>query len=703
MKKIELLAPAGNMECLIAAINAGCDAIYIGGKQFGARAFSNNFTDNELVEAIKYAHLYGVKIYVTVNTLIYENEVNEFIEYVRFLHTNNVDALIMQDIGMIDLVTKKFPNLEVHASTQCHVHNLDGVNVMKSMGVKRVVLARETSIEQIKHIKDNSDIDLEIFVHGALCMSYSGQCLMSSLIGNRSGNRGTCAQCCRLSYDLYSDNIKVNKDKYLLSTKDLCTIENIGKLIDIGVTSLKIEGRMKRKEYVYLVVSLYRKAIDSYYKLGYVYISDKDILELKKIFNRDFTKGYIFNEELIVNQYRPNHLGIKIGKIINIINNKVYVKLTNNVSKQDGIRILSKVDVGLTLINFYKNDVKVTEAYKNDVIYFYLKEKVFVDDKVVKTTDIKQLNDINNKLKIKKKINIDFNIEVKDLLYITITDGINTISKSYDIVENSINNPITKEAIIKQMSKLGNTIYSINKISINLDNNKFINIKQLNEARRKITDLLNDKRLYQIPFKELDYSINLPNFKIEKNTNYKIYNIEQYNKYKNISHNIYSDTLINNTIYITPRVIDKYNYDLAMVSEIGGINLKNYYTDAFLNVTNSYSLAFLHSKGSKLVTLSYELTYNQVKDIIVSYKKRYNKNPNCEVVVYGFIEAMITKYDMLKHFNINNGYLKDIKGRKFKLRKLNNYMLVYNYEIRDLKDNYLEIVNNIRYDLNKID
>ena len=202
IKRVELLAPAGDIASLRAAIEAGCDAVYLGGKQFGARAYSNNFTREDLVEAIKLCHLYGVKVYVTCNTIIYENEVPSFLDYVRFLHQNNVDAILIQDLGMLDLVRKKFPNLEIHSSTQMHIHNLDDVKLMEMLGVKRVVLARETSIDTIKDIKAHSNIDLEIFVHGSLCISYSGECLMSSLIGGRSGNRGMCAGTCRLPYNV---------------------------------------------------------------------------------------------------------------------------------------------------------------------------------------------------------------------------------------------------------------------------------------------------------------------------------------------------------------------------------------------------------------------------------------------------------------------------------------------------------------------
>ena len=322
MKKIELLAPAGNMESLIAAINAGADAVYLSGKKYGARAYAANFSDDELIEAINYAHLYDVKIYVTINTLIYENEINDFIDYVEFLYSNNVDAVIMQDLGAMDLVRQKFSELEIHASTQMNIHSLESVKLLEKLNIKRAVLSRELTIDDISHIKNNSNIELEIFVQGALCVSFSGQCLMSSLIGGRSGNRGTCAQCCRMKYDLIK-NSDVIDSGYLLSTKDLCALNNIDKLIDIGVDSLKIEGRMKRKEYVYLAVSLYRKAIDSYCDTGKINITSKDIYDLKKIFNRKFTQGFLFNENNnnFINKERPNHQGVEIGKVISIKNN----------------------------------------------------------------------------------------------------------------------------------------------------------------------------------------------------------------------------------------------------------------------------------------------------------------------------------------------------------------------------------------------
>ena len=345
MNKVELLAPAGDFSCLKAAIEAGCDAVYIGGKLFGARAFSSNFTDDEIIKAINYAHLFGVKVYVTTNTLIYDKEVERFLEYILFLHKNNVDAVIIQDLGMLDLVRQTFPNLEVHASTQMHIHNLDGASFMEKLGVKRVVLARETSISKIKEIKEKTNIDIEIFIHGALCVSYSGQCLMSSLIGNRSGNRGTCAGSCRQSYSIVDENNNIIlNNKYPLSMKDLCSLENLKTLLDIGVTSLKIEGRLKTEYYLATVINTYRAAIDDYAKDPDNYDYTKYLKELEKTKTRGLTTFY-FNDknnrdfqEYEGKQYNPNYeFG---GKVQECETKKSIIEIKNRLQIGDTLELI---------------------------------------------------------------------------------------------------------------------------------------------------------------------------------------------------------------------------------------------------------------------------------------------------------------------------------------------------------------------------
>lgn len=715
MKRPELLAPAGNFDSLVAAIAAGCDAVYLSGKLYGARSFAGNFSNEEIIEAVKYAHLYGVKIYVTVNTLIYDAEVPNFIEYVRFLYKSNVDALIIQDIGMFDLLRKKFPKLELHCSTQMHIHNLEGTKLMEELGASRVVLARETPIELIKEIKDNTNIELEIFVHGALCVSYSGQCLMSSLIGGRSGNRGTCAQCCRQPYELYCNDVKINEDKYIISTKDLNTLDNIGELIEANVDSLKIEGRMKRPEYVYYVVSLYRKAIDSYIESGKVKITNNDIYELKKIFNRDFTKGFIFHEENsnFINSFRPNHLGVEVGKVISVNDKYVKIKLSDELGVQDGIRIIGNEDFGMNIQVMTMNRKRVDLAYPGDTIELVMDYTPKINSQVLKTSDNRQLNRIKDLIKSsKRKIKICFTISAKvgENLKLTISDynNIETIDMDF-IVDASIKNPISKENIEKQLSKLGDTIYELNRIEYDIDDNIFIPIGVINEARRRAVEKLNEKRLYNYDFVEKEYTCDVPNYEIRKS---KVYLANSHDEYENALNKDYNEVIVDydyeeGARLLLSRVIE-YHKELSsskiMVSELGSIRKYkdlDLTSEYFLNVVNSYSVALLHSLGINKVTLSIEMNDYQIERLIRSYHERYNKHPNVEVIISLRPESMIMKYDLFngKYNKNNNYYLKDKYNNKFPVISKDSKTIIYNYEVLKKKDynKYYDMgVNSIR-------
>jgi len=708
MKKIELLAPAGNMNSLKAAIMAGCDAVYLGGKLFGARAFSKNFSNDELIEAIKYSHLYGVKVYVTVNTLIYENEVDSFLEYIDFLHKNNVDAIIIQDLGMFDLVRKTFPNLEIHASTQMHIHNLDGVKLMEKLGMHRVVLARETSIDDIKNIKNNTNIELEIFIHGALCISYSGQCLMSSLIGGRSGNRGACAGSCRLPYDVItSDGNKLNKGKYPISTKDLNSLEHIGELIDAGVSSLKIEGRMKSPEYVYMVVCIYRKAIDSYYKKGTVDIDDSQLLKLKKIFNRNFTKGFLFNTDNndLINDYRPNHMGVPVGKIISYNKGIAKIKLTDKISIGSGLRVIGKnKDVGVLVNDFYINDKLVKSANSGDIIRIKINDTVDINDLVVITTD-KEISDeidtIINSNPRKVLINGKFIGKVNDNLSLTINDGVNEVTIEGINVDTSINRPVDRDTVYEKLNKLGDTVYKFNNLDIILDNNAFFPIKEINELRRMTIEKLNNLRLYSTNYKKCDYYIDVPDFKRERLLACLVDNDNDLDRKYDI---VYSENDLENTIKKLPRVISRYPElnKLIMVSEIGAFNkYKNVDTDFSLNVVNSYTVAFLHSLGARKITLSYELNDTQIKELINEYHNRYGKHPNLELIVNAYEEVMVSKFSLNKYYNQDNLYLRDMFKNKYKIKNKNNLMYIYNYKKRDIYNTkYYDMgINSLRFNL----
>jgi putative protease len=705
MKKPELLAPVGSIESLYAAIEAGADAVYLSGKKYGARVYANNFNDEELIEAIKYAHIYGVKVYVTVNTIIYEYEVEDFINYIDMLHKNNVDAIIIQDIGMFDLIRKTYPNLEIHISTQMHVHNIEGVKFFEKLNAQRVVLARETDINTIKEIKKNTNIEIEVFTHGALCISYSGQCLMSSLIGGRSGNRGACAGCCRLPYDIINNNKIINEDKYPLSTKDLMTLDHIQELIESGIDSFKIEGRMKRPEYVYQVVSLYRKAIDSYMNTGKSNITQNDIKEMKKLFNREFTSGYLFNEKYIINGKRPNHQGIEIGEVINYKNGHVYIKLKEKINIHDGIRIIGKSDKGLMLNKMFINKTSVKEANKGDIINFkyeYVKPKSIV----VKTTDYKQIEEINKNIENKtRKVSIQGKITLKEKAILELTDRKNTIKIEENIIEPAKNNPIKKETIQKQINRLKETPFKLEKLEIIMDDNIFINIKNLNELRRKAVEQLIQKRLYKIEYIKKDYKIEVPNFEKTQQQSYLISTLEQYKNIKTYDY-LYIDNeelyekLKGKDIYLKlPRVINKYKNitERILVGEIGSINkYKNIDTDFSLNIVNSYGVAFLHSLGVNKITLSHELTLEQTKQLIDNYKKRYKKHPNLEVITECYEEAMVSKHNILEYYKIKEGKLKDKFNNLYDIKIKDNLMYIYNYKKRNLnKQEYYNIGINV--------
>ena len=298
-KDFELLAPAGNLEILKGVIESGADAVYVGGSMFGARAYANNFTEEELLEAIDFAHLRGVKVYLTVNTLIKNSEFSKLYDYLLVYYKRGLDAVIVQDLGVVKAIHEYFPSMEIHTSTQMTVTGADGVRFLSQFGVTRVVMAREVSLAEMKRIHEETGMELEAFVHGALCYSYSGQCLFSSILGGRSGNRGRCAQPCRLPY-----TVEGKKDEYILSLKDMCGIKALDKLHDAGVYSLKIEGRMKQLEYACGVVKYYRSYIDSKKP-----VSDADYDRIKALGNRcGFTDRYYFdhNGSDMVTYVKPN-------------------------------------------------------------------------------------------------------------------------------------------------------------------------------------------------------------------------------------------------------------------------------------------------------------------------------------------------------------------------------------------------------------
>ena len=708
MKKIELLCPAGNRKMLEMAVQNGANAVYLSGIKFGARKFANNFTNEEIVSAINYAHLYGVKVYITINTLIKDSEVEEFLEYVEFIHKANVDAVLMQDLGMIFLVRNMFPNLEIHASTQFHNHNIEDLKFLKDLGIKRAVLARELSLDEIK--KFNINIEKEIFVHGALCICYSGQCLMSSLIMNRSGNRGECAGMCRLPYKLFEDDTEIKtKGEYLLSTKEFCTIENLKEILDAGVDSLKIEGRMKSPEYVGFLTKLYRKAIDDYYANKEIRIEFKDIEKLKMLFNRQFTKGFLFNDNKnLMNQEQPNHLGVEIGNVLNVTKDKIKIKLTKNVHQGDAIRFKNN-NKGMYL-NFIYNDKNklVNSAEKNEIIILDNKINLKEKDIVLKTIDSLLIEEINNYPK--KRIPIKILVEIKENnpIKIEFDDGTNKIVEYGSIPEIAKNQSLNVDIINEKISKLGNSIYVVNDIKINIEPNLFLPIKEFNELRRRAIEKLNLERTKpikqfikkEIIFKKCKESItNKIGILIDKEEDYIYFknynNIDLYTENKQL----YKKYKNNNNIYLRlPRVtlnIEEFNNENLLSNDIGSVykyaqnNKVN--LDIYSNVTNCYTIKFYRDLGVEKVGVSPELTIEETKELYTNYQQLFDEKPNIEAFIFGKLELMILKHCVInENLNSNNScnicknnkkyYLKDRNKEKYQILTKNCKNILLHYK-----------------------
>ena len=681
--KHELLSPAGDMECLKQAVYNGADAVYVAAQNFGARKFAKNFTNEELVEAIKFCHLYNVRLYVTMNTLVKDDEVKPFIDQARFLHQHGVDALIVQDFGMINLLRETFPNLEIHASTQANNSSIDTCKLFYDLGVKRVVLSRELSIDEIDSI--DVPIEKEAFIHGALCISYSGCCLMSSMLGGRSGNRGECAGSCRLKYSLLENNKTIIKDKYLLSTKELNTSEYFDRLLNSSIYSFKIEGRMKSPLYVAFITRLYRRIIDR------EPINLKEELDkLKTIFNREFTFGRILkaNDIELMNTKSPNHIGLEIGKAIPK-KDKIKIILNHNreLSQNDAIRFLNS-NKGMIVNYLYDNNLKLTSK-SNNICYVDNKIELDCEDILTKTQDYNLEKEYIRKDVIRKTpINIKIIAHKNKELVVSFND----IELKGNIIEEAKTYPTTKEAIIEKITKLGNTPFNVGKIDIEIDNDIFIQVKQLNDIKRElIARLINEKEninnnfVEKKPVFEKDSKLN-SNPKISctvynedqlqeclDNNIERIYvrNLELYNKYSKYK-NIY---------FYEKRC--EYNYsnikDKYLISDYSkyNVNIVGNYT---LNITNIYSAYYIKKLGLKNIPLSCELNEYEINKLINNYCDRFGSE--CfEVLSYGRVENMIIKGNILNiDENKYNYMIKDIKDRQFPVYYDGLQTHILNYE-----------------------
>lgn len=713
----ELLAPVGSFKSLEAAVQNGADAVYLGGKLFSARQYASNFDEDELKRAVEYCHIRGVKVFVTVNTLVSNDELLQLGKYLLFLYNIDVDAIIVQDLGVAKFVKEMLPDFELHASTQMSVHNLEGVKLLENMGFSRVVLSREMTKEEIEYVQRNTNVEIEVFVHGALCVGYSGQCLMSSMIGGRSGNRGRCAQPCRKTYDLVDmdsgKNIKSDLGEYLLSPRDLNTLKNVDKVLATGIKSLKIEGRMKRPEYVATVVKAYRDAIDQYKIYRSVDIDDQTLKKVKQMFNRRFTKGYILGQsgKDIMSFSKPSNRGIKVGDVIGYDKNRkrVKIKLEDTLSKGDGIEIWTKKgdNVGTIVEAVFKKGEKLESAEYGDVVEIKFKHVVSKNSPVYKTSDIKLLKE-SQKTYERKDLEILLYGEFKGTLdseaeLLLWDDQGNYIKEKGETpIQKALKTPITKERIKEQISKLGNTPYRLKELKIHIDENIVVPASELNRLRRNGVEKLNEVRQNHNKrefIAEKDFHEKVKGgFKNTKRNNekkvslrVKVDNINQLKAVLDFSVDqvYYSD--LNNieealkmarekNVLLIPHLpqitedeelirikkkLDPLEISSVMVSNLGELNIikdKNISTDFSLNVFNNGSIHALKDLGVDEVTLSLELTLKQMKEIVK------NADMDCEAIIHGNMIVMVSKYCPINAVYKENHSCSVCKNKQFGLK-----------------------------------
>ena len=702
---IELLSPVGDLDCLKAAVQNGADCVYFGASNFSARAFASNFDDLELV--INYAKIRGVKTNLTLNTLIKNDEFEDAYNLAKKAYELGIDAIIVQDLGLATRLIKDFPDLPIHASTQMSIHNLQGTLKLQNLGFKRVVLARELCANEIEYICQNPNVEIECFIHGALCISYSGQCLFSSLVGGRSGNRGKCAQPCRLPYELVQNGNETIDKGFLLSTKDLCGLDYIPFLINAGVTSFKIEGRMKTPEYVATVTRIYRKYIDLALSGNPYVIDEKDKKDLLQVFNRGLSSnGHLDKEpnKNLIYPIKPNNMGLPLGIIQKYNKTKGHITLKLQEELCVGDCISTQKENGSYNVSelMVKNkNIKIGNI-GNLVTIGRMKGNISVGDKVYKISS-KVLKD--NALNSFKTENRKIPLNIK--LFIQNNKNISAVVNScykYDLYKNlnfeytfniipntSINKPLDKDTIIKQFSKTNNSIYEFKKIEIILDDNLFLPISSLNDLRRTILENIEKQTLDKIKrTSNCCYTPIVSNASNLKN-NYKIslllndLNLEyDYSKLNGV-HNLYIPLkfFVNKNYENILKVLNKKFSTYIYLPTIIRANYRNLFYDNIVNTTKKYNIkGIVLSNISNFMLISDLYKSNKNLELIANYtfniynNETINKlndlqiskytvspeldklsilnlygNPQKELIVYGKIPLMNMNYCLLGKSN----------------------------------------------------
>ena len=667
---MELLSPAGNYQAAFSAFNAGSDAIYVGGKSFSARMSAENFSDEEMIKIIHYAHLINKKVYVTMNTLIYQDEFIKAKEYCEFLYRNNVDALIIQDLGLAYYLHQVYPDLVLHASTQVNCHTVSQAKALKQLGFKRIILSREADITLAKQIQDLG-LEVEVFVHGALCVSYSGNCLMSSFIGSRSGNRGRCAQPCRLEYTLCTDKEDIMTN-FAISTKDLNTLSKIDELVKLGIDSIKIEGRLKQDEYVYLVIKAYRNAIDKHQTLN------DDQKAMQQIFSREFTSGYLFNESPfnLLNQNSSSHQGEKIGYIKRVKGDQVDIYLIKNVHRLDGIRVMDKYQYGRQIQKMFVNGNEVEEAQKGKIITLtHFNSPVELNADVNRTSSYKLLKKaLEESKKTYKKALFGKIIAKKNQPLSFEISGDFKVKETSEIVSQAKNCPTSQERIIEQFNKTGEYPFYFEKIIFIGDDDIFVSIKDINSLRNKVLLRYVSKVNKENTFSKKDYKCerivplsNQTSLKAICLTNMQE-NICQKEEIEVFS---YNKKNLENRIGESEFIIERKIVHMPLKGN-------NLIASPYCNITNSYALDAYYSLGFDECILSSELDFASIKLLLDDYYQRNNCCPQVGLMIYGRYDVMVMKscpigtYYKNKHLHCQKChqqqyYLKDRLKEKFPL------------------------------------
>lgn len=682
---VELLSPVGDFECLKAAVQNGANAVYFGSGKFNARQNATNFDLDSLEKAVQYAKLRNVKINFALNTLIKDDEFEDAINLVKKVYELGVDAIIVQDIGLAKYIIDNFPGMDVHASTQMTIHNLEGVLMLESLGFKRVVLSRELSLHEIEYICKNSSIEIECFVHGALCICYSGQCLLSSSIGGRSGNRGKCAQPCRLPYKLYEENTQnektykdiklvnskenefiidesMNLDRgYLLSTRDLCSLEFLPSLIKAGITSFKIEGRMKTPEYVATCTKIYRKYIDLALSGSQYKIDDSDIKLLMQVFNRgSFSTGNFIeepNKEYVFKE-KPNNMGLYIGNVSKINSNKGLITLKTNEKLEVGDKIsFQKEEHKYTISELMKNGENIPIANVNDFVTIgRMKGNIHLGDKIYKlssNTYSKEISEQYNKenvkiplvayIKIKKGQNIALEVTSKDQssgIYFSMSAK----SEIPIVPIDAISSPITKERIKEQLSKTTDTPFMFQDIVFDMDENVYIpKISAINELRRETLESLQKQaiqRFSRVISNDNPHN-NVNSFNVNFSNNANTPNVSNISNQNDSIKTVILDNSLSSKANAGANINAHYVTNTSKISLlIENLNLKNDYTRLNFNMLKCIYIPFKYFRDKQYEEI---LLYLSAKTKLYIYLPHILKD-NFRNVFFNNFDNIISKY-----------------------------------------------------------